>query len=259
MWRRRFSRIFFSNPGPKKPQRRAKPWIDMRKHFCQCIRSRSGNLGLLTTTLMCTTNLYRRNPDAISSLNPVREARRKSTSVEALAAAARPIPAEGEIVTQQSYSDAEIADRFRLALASLIIRSWRKRRKITTHTIQDLKCYTEAAPKIGGEGFFDLRPKDCSRDEPCSLWKALVARQDLLVKMRDSISETSPRYEDRNRRKVLKQLIKAPRSPLEREDCRWLGDAVFAFFCPEDAVILTTNLDDHRRLAKAIGKQAEKP
>ena len=64
----------------------------------------------------------------------------------------------------------------------------------------------------------------------------------LLNAMRDAIPRTSVRYEDRNRRKVLKQLIDTPKIPLEREQCRWLGDAVFAFFCPPDAEILTTNL-----------------
>jgi hypothetical protein len=44
-----------------------------------------------------------------------------------------------------------------------------------------------------------------------------------------------------------------------RETCRDLGDAIFAFFCPSNAVVLTTNLGDHEPLANAIGKKAEKP
>jgi hypothetical protein len=31
----------------------------------------------------------------------------------------------------------------------------------------------------------------------------------------------------------------------------------FCFFCPDDAVMLTTNLKDHKPLAEGIGKQAE--
>jgi len=58
---------------------------------------------------------------------------------------------------------------------------------------------------------------------------------------------------------LRKQLINTPKILLDRDQCRWLGDAVFAFFCPEDAVILTTNIGDHQRLAKAVGKRAEKP
>jgi hypothetical protein len=87
----------------------------------------------------------------------------------------------------------------------------------------------------------------------------VIDNQGLLIKMRDSIPETSERYEDKNRRKALKHLINTPKIPLDREQCRWLGDAVFAFFCPQDAEILTTNIRDHRPLAKAIGKRAVQP
>lgn len=198
---------------------------------------------------------------AVNSLNPVTEARRKSTSAEALAAAAYLDSANPRPFTAGSKADEEIADRYRLSLAVLISLKWQKRRSVTTKTFQDLDCYTEADPKIGKDGFFDLTPKECARDQPCCLWNQLTLDENrsLLVAMRDAIPETSTAYEDKNRRKVLKHLINTPKLPLDREQCRWLGDAVFAFFCPEDAVILTTNLRDHQRLAKAIGKRAEKP
>ncbi len=197
---------------------------------------------------------------AINAPNPVTEARRKDTSVEAFEAAA---VLEGTLHETPSIGtrDEEMADRYRLAIAGLIIRSWRKRRKVTTKTIQDLECYAETEPTIGKNGFFEMSPKECSGDRPCCLWDELTkdANRNLLIALRDSIPETSTRYEDRNRRKVLKQLINTPKIPLMRENCRWLGDAVFAFFCPNDAVILTTNVRDHRPLAKAIGKRAEAP
>jgi hypothetical protein len=198
---------------------------------------------------------------AVNSLNPVTEARRRSTSLEALEAAARLDLGQPNATRIAVPLDEEMADRYRLALASLIIRSWHKRRKVTTSTIQDLDCYTEAEPKIGKDGFFDLTPKECSGDRHCCLWDELKldANRHLLRALRDAIPETSSRYEDKNRRKVLKHLINTPKLPLDRDQCRWLGDAVFAFFCPHDAAILTTNLTDHQRLAKAIGKRAEKP
>src|SRR5437762_14302752 len=123
-----------------------------------------------------------------------------------------------------------MADRYRLALASLVLRSWEKRRKVATTTIQDLECYTEAAPRIGKDGFLHLMPKECAREQHCCLWKKLIAKRALLLALRDAIPETSSRYEDRNRRKVLKQLINTPKLPLSRDQCRWLADAVFAFF-----------------------------
>ena len=87
----------------------------------------------------------------------------------------------------------------------------------------------------------------------------LKSKRELLRSLRDAIPETSSRKEDRERRKILKQLINTPKLPLTREGCRALGDAVFAFFCPEDAVVLTTNIRDHGPLTKAIGKRAERP
>lgn len=198
---------------------------------------------------------------AINSLNPITGARTKSTSAEAFEAAMRIDRVNPSSARTDALLDEEMSDRYRLALASLIIRSWRKRRKLTTMTIQDLECYTEAEPKIGKDGLFDLNPKECARDRSCCLWEELKkdANRNLLKALREAIPETSTRYEDKNRRKVLKQLINTPKIPLDREQCRRLGDAVFVFFCPHDAVILTTNISDHQRLAKAIGKKAEKP
>jgi hypothetical protein len=198
--------------------------------------------------------------NAINSLNPVIEARRKSTSFEALEAAAQ-LDKAHPAGRPGSHADEDMADRYRLALAALIILSWQKRRNVTSKTIDDLECYTEAQPKIGKDGLFDLTPKECAHDRHCCLWDELKLKsnQHLLIAMRDAIPETSQRFEDKNRRKVLKHLINTPKIPLDREQCRALGDAVFAFFCPQDAVILTTNISDHRRLARAIGKRAVKP
>ena len=198
---------------------------------------------------------------AINRLNPVKDARQKSTSLEALEAAATPEPTISGPSRSGAAIDEEIADRYRLALASLIVRSWRKRRKVTTKTIQDLECYTEAEPRIGKDGFFDMTPKECSGDRPCCLWDELTREENraLLTAMRNSIPETSTDYEDRNRRRVLKTLINNPKIPLMRDDCRWLGDAVFAFYCPADAEILTTNVKHHRPLAGAMNKRAIAP
>lgn len=198
---------------------------------------------------------------AVNSLNPITEARRKSTSLEALAAAAQLDSTQPRTIRPDSPADEEMADRYRYALATLIILRWQRRRKVTTKTIQDLECYTEAQPKIGKDGFFDLTPKECAHDRHCCLWGELKLDENksLLTALRNAIPEASQGYEDKNRRKVLKHLINTPKLPLDREQCRWLGDAVFAFFCPKDAVILTTNIRDHQRLAKAIGKRAQQP
>lgn len=196
---------------------------------------------------------------AINSLSPYYSPYKRNTSFEALEAAVR-LDVGASVSERDGKSrDEENADRYRLILKSLIIRSWRKRRKITTQTIQDLDCYTEAEPKIGKDGLFDLRPQQCDRERECCLADSLKAQPSLLKALRDSIPETSIRREDRQRRHVLKALIKNRKLPLDRDQCRALGDAVFSFFCPADCSILTTNLRDHKPLAESIGKKAESP
>jgi hypothetical protein len=46
---------------------------------------------------------------------------------------------------------------------------------------------------------------------------------------------------------------------MDRDICRSLGDAIFAFFAPDDCIIVTTNLKDHEPLARALNKSATRP
>lgn len=195
---------------------------------------------------------------AINSLSPFFAGYKKSTSFEALEAATRLGGRDSATISPPDL-DRQLADRYRLALASLIFRSWKKRRSVATKTIQDLDCYIEAKPKLDRNGYFDLKPQKCDSERECTLANQLKQRPDLLKKLRDAIPESSSRDEDKNRRKVLKQLINTPKRTLTEEQCRFLGDAVFAFFCPAHAIILTTNLKDHAPLAQAIDKVAQKP
>ena len=177
---------------------------------------------------------------------------RQSTSLEALTSAATLSHGLGS-------TDADHADSYRLALESLIVRSWRKRRRITTRVVDDLPCYSEAEPQLDKDGLFDLKPVRCDSEQECCLAPKLKSKPELLDALRNAIPENSGRAEDQKRRKALKQLIKHPSIVLDRDKCRDLGDAIFAFFCPEAAVVLTTNLRDHQPLAQAIGKKAEGP
>jgi hypothetical protein len=183
----------------------------------------------------------------------------QTTSNEALAAAGELSKRQPRVSLGLGNSDAENADSYRLALECLIIRSWRRRRKITTQVVDELPCYVEAAPRIGKNGLLDLKPQQCERDQECCLAPKLKSEPRLLEALRNSIPENSGKSEHQKRRQALKQLIKHPNERVDREICRDLGDAIFAFFCPKDAVVLTTNLRDHEPLAKSINKRAEKP
>ena len=208
---------------------------------------------LLTKSLAATI-------DAINAIPRMQY--RMRTSLEALATAIRIDSGAEATTTGSSVSkmrDRELATRYRLVLATLIKLSWRRRRRVADETVQDLACYVESEPYFDKHGLLNLDPKQCERDSECCLAAALKARPDLLTRLRNSIPEESSRVEDRERRKVLKELIKRPAGRLDRDQCRRLGDAVFAFFCPTDAVILTTNIRDHVPLAASIGKKAEAP
>lgn len=197
--------------------------------------------------------------DTLQILAALPMGNRKSTSMEAQAAAATIVAAQPKKYIGLGVRDEDQAASYRLALESLIIRSWRKRRKITDSVVDDLPCYTEAEPKVAKDGSLDLAPKRCEKDEECCLAAKLKSKPVLLEALRNAIPEKSSRNEDIKRRQALKTLIKHPKETVTREICRSLGDAIFAFFCPADAVVLTTNLRDHGPLAKSIGKKAEKP
>ena len=190
----------------------------------------------------------------INSLPPQYHAYRKSSSYEALAVAvhlsSRNRPSGSRF---SSSDDEELADRYRLAIAGLLLRSWGKRRKLTTEIVQDLDCYTESAPVLGKDGIFDLSPVSCDTQE-CSLADELRSSPKLLTKMADAIPTGSTRREDVQRRQVLRDLVRTKHYQLTPERCRALGDAVFAFFAPADSNVLTTNKKDLGPLAEALGK-----
>jgi hypothetical protein len=206
---------------------------------------------------LVVTQSFRDTLQAISAL--ARGSYRQSTSIEALVAAATIAGSQPAKSGGAADSDEDVADSYRLALVSLIIRSWRKRRSITTEVVGDLPCYVESEPRIGKDGLLDLKPRQCERDQECCLALELKSEPKLLEALRNAIPEKSARREDQKRRQALKQLIKHPKEKVNRETCCDLGDAIFAFFCPNDAVVLTTNLRDHEPLARSIGKNAEKP
>jgi hypothetical protein len=179
-----------------------------------------------------------------------RRPRYQSTAFELWAYTAGKLPHASSI---SDNPDQELADRFRLIIRTEITRAWSRRRKLCSATVDDLECYTEAPPKIMPNGLIEVNPRLCHPEKECCLAAKLRAHPDHLSKIRDSIPQNN-RPEDIRRRQVLRDLIKHPRKLFTREDCMRLGDAVFVFFAPEDADILTTNGKDFVPMAKSVGK-----
>lgn len=148
-------------------------------------------------------------------------------------------------------------DEFRLSLKTKIIMAWKRRRKVTTDVVFPLTCYREAPP-YEKRGLIEIEPKKCNPSGECSLASILRDRADELKKMREAIKD-SDKNENRRRSKSLRQIYRTPKLAIQERECLNLGDAIFVLFCPNDSVILTTNISDYRPLAQALGKSVKTP
>ncbi len=180
-----------------------------------------------------------------------------STALEALVASNSNIAAKtpGELVKRYG-ADADLdviqCAEMRLALKRIIFQSWANKEKIATKVVFKLTCYDEKAPYENRE-MLELKPTRCEK-EKCCLEPELRSREDDLRKMRQAILDSdSSRPEDTKRAQALREVYRKS-TPVTEATCRALGDAIFVALAPSDAVILTTNVRDHKLLADSIGK-----
>jgi predicted nucleic acid-binding protein len=143
-------------------------------------------------------------------------------------------------------------------LKTAIMRAWRRRRKMTTKIVSDLSCYTETDLNLKLNGTIDDHPVRCGVPD-CCLRNEFVARPNDVENLVSACSSLPDKSETMKRRSALRQLHRTPKRILSEDQCRALGDAVFAFHCPTDAEILTTNVNDHGPLAEALGKTVATP
>lgn len=188
---------------------------------------------------------------------------RTSTAIEALIEAiyATENTTAGHLV--QKYGSAAsdefmTTDRFRLAIKGLIHKAWKKRRKLTTHVVQELSCYEEVDPK-DSRGLIDLKPYRCNPIRECCLASDLRSNPLNLKAMHNAVNNQPTNRERQKRSQILNDMIRKPKYLLTEKSCRYLGDAIIVFFAPNDSIILTTNLSDHEALANALGKTVEAP
>jgi hypothetical protein len=142
-------------------------------------------------------------------------------------------------------------------LRTKIFSAWRKRNRTPLSVTSPLSCYAEIDPRVKANGLIDYTPIKCGLDYCCLRQQFADAKSH--TKALAEVCRASPKPEMRKRGKVLRGIARSPNRALSENECRKLGDAVFALQCPEDAVILTTNVADHVPLASSIGKNAEAP
>jgi hypothetical protein len=156
-------------------------------------------------------------------------------------------------------ADKDLADSLRLSLQRLIFRGWQKRRKLTSSVVLELACYDEADPILEpNTNLINNAPRVCRPSPECCLARGYRNKTKDLEKLL-AVVQNGERREDIRIRRGLHTLINTPKRQFGSKECRNLGDVFFAFHCPMDSVILTTNLKDHAPLAQALGKSAKRP
>lgn len=206
-------------------------------------------------------------PEALSALQKMARTPRRyttATAIQAIIVATDRMSALTPADLAEKYGSAgnvnEITrDRWRLSTKQAVYGAWKNRRKLTSVISMPCPCFKEAPLKDGPRGTIESRHVDCEPDFECAMAPALKGRPDDLRKLRDAVLAGPEKEENSNRARVLKELYRVPKQPMSKSDCRRLGDAVFAFFAPSDAIILTTNVADHGPLAAALGKRVESP
>ena len=198
---------------------------------------------------------------ALAALSRTPQRYRTSSALEALAAAAATSLAKKTLEKasghEQGLSVDELsAHEIRLQLRRVITQAWKKRNQVANASVCHLDCYQEVAPQER-RGLLDLQPSDCEVVDECCLAKELRSNAAALQALCEVNSQLTENTESVRRGKALRQLIKNPGQKLTSKECRALGDALFAFFCPQDATILTTNQKDHAPLAGALSKKSE--
>jgi hypothetical protein len=186
-----------------------------------------------------------------------------STAIEALEAAAnknRNVRLDQLVEKYGAAASHDVVqcDRYRFALRSIIMRAWKKRRHLTTHVVHDLECYADEE-LTEERGLIELGEIECCPEDECALAPELRREPEKLDAMRSAVDAEPSKMENVKRSQVLRDLSRKSNVKLDSKQCRYLGDAVFAFFCPLDATILTTNERDLVPLANALGKKVQTP
>lgn len=189
---------------------------------------------------------------------------RVATALQALAVA-------GEAVGSQTIRDVTEPDgkpvnfkeferdQYLIALLRVVHRAWGQRENVTDEVTDRLRCFLDTAPKIESSGTIYIPTNDCDASKSCSMYVAMKQAESVVRKLMAVAKEMGAGREASSRSRALRKIGRPGPRAFDKEDCRDLGDSVFAFLCPEEWEVLTTNIRHHQPLTEAIGKSAVAP
>lgn len=148
------------------------------------------------------------------------------------------------------------ATEIRTALRTRIVKAWKRRNSLAKRISFKLSCYSDSKPAVDKTGQLFIPNRDCSVTD-CAM-RQEMQKNSAALKLLIDASNGQQTNEGKRRAAVLQKLYNACPS-LSPKECRNLGDAVFAFYAPQAAEILTTNVTDHRVLAGALHKTVVSP
>lgn len=154
------------------------------------------------------------------------------------------------------------------ALAVRAHRCWNDANRLPSTTkVQPLACFIGGKLGIGTAG--ELRGPggtfNCDANARCAAAAYMYEDRVTLNRLIDALApealppEAAAKNENRQRRKVLREIENRGPISFSKRGCRAIGDAYFVAKCPPGAVVLTTNRSDFEPLCAAVGKTARAP
>jgi len=209
-----------------------------------------------------TDRSYERVVRAIHAMARTRQKNLADSALEAVAeTGASKRMKMGSLVEKYGASateDVVHCDRMRLGLQRRITQAWRQPFALEADISNPLPCF-EIGEFTIKRGLIEFARLSCDWKRGCEIAAQMSREPEKVVALR-KVTESDPsRRESNKRSQSLRHIVRTPNRPMNDNQCRAIGDAVFAFFTPADSVILTTNIKDHRPLAAALGKRAEEP
>ncbi len=208
---------------------------------------------------LVTTRSFAKSLEALHRMSLTPRRHTTSTALEALAEVTSEMAQSDTKEFETGPIDQVLSERYRLAFKRRILRAWERRRSLVSRVVHPLPCYRETAPIEDVSGQIVLHQTECEGGGECEMARVLKQDPAGLTRLRNAVDAQPPKRENQTRSQALRALIRTPKRAFPAKMCRSLGDAVFAFLAPNDAVILTTNERDIGPLAAALGKNVERP